>query len=112
MTFETKTGQGTEMVTGAIGSGVPFAFTWDIPGGAEWRFTLHAYPLLLLSAATALTAALRALDPAQMTGKRQVMGQSASAVDAAFAIGGDLHEHLGQMIAYARMNKIVPPWSK
>jgi hypothetical protein len=23
-----------------------------------------------------------------------------------------LHEHLGQMIAYARSNKIVPPWSK
>ena len=22
------------------------------------------------------------------------------------------HEHLGQLIAYARMNKIVPPWSK
>jgi len=57
-------------------------------------------------------AELTSLDPAQMTGKRQVMGQSASAVDAALAIGGDLHEHLGQMIAYARMNKIVPPWSK
>jgi uncharacterized damage-inducible protein DinB len=23
-----------------------------------------------------------------------------------------LHEHLGQSIAYARMNKVVPPWSK
>jgi len=23
-----------------------------------------------------------------------------------------LHEHLGQSIAYARMNKIVPPWSR
>ena len=57
-------------------------------------------------------AELTAVDPAQMTGRRQVMGQNASAVDAAFAIGGDLHEHLGQMIAYARMNKIVPPWSK
>ncbi|HUR35767.1 MAG TPA: DinB family protein [Vicinamibacterales bacterium] len=57
-------------------------------------------------------AELEALDPAQMTGRRQVMGKSASAVDAALAIGGDLHEHLGQMIAYARMNKIVPPWSK
>jgi len=22
------------------------------------------------------------------------------------------HEHLGQMIAYARMNGIAPPWSK
>ncbi|MGE0351985.1 MAG: DinB family protein [Gemmatimonadales bacterium] len=24
----------------------------------------------------------------------------------------DLHEHLGQLVAYARMNRIVPPWSK
>lgn len=24
----------------------------------------------------------------------------------------DLHEHLGQLIAYARMNQIVPPWSR
>ncbi|HET7132678.1 MAG TPA: DinB family protein [Gammaproteobacteria bacterium] len=24
----------------------------------------------------------------------------------------DLHEHLGQLIAYARMNGIVPPWSR
>ena len=23
-----------------------------------------------------------------------------------------LHEHLGQLIAYARSNKITPPWSK
>lgn len=22
------------------------------------------------------------------------------------------HEHLGQLIAYARMNRVVPPWSK
>jgi uncharacterized damage-inducible protein DinB len=25
---------------------------------------------------------------------------------------GHIHEHLGQSIAYARMNKVVPPWSK
>jgi hypothetical protein len=24
----------------------------------------------------------------------------------------DLHEHLGQLVSYARMNHIVPPWSK
>jgi hypothetical protein len=27
-------------------------------------------------------------------------------------MAGDLHEHLGQLIAYARMNGIKPPWSK
>lgn len=25
---------------------------------------------------------------------------------------GDQHEHLGQSIAYARSNGVVPPWSK
>ena len=23
----------------------------------------------------------------------------------------DMHEHLGQLIAYARTNHVVPPWS-
>jgi DinB family protein len=55
---------------------------------------------------------LEAIDPATLTGKRKMMGQDRSAVDAALFIGGDLHEHLGQLIAYARTNHIVPPWSK
>ncbi len=36
-------------------------------------------------------------------------------VDVATAItlmANDMHEHLGQSIAYARMNRIVPPWSR
>ena len=55
---------------------------------------------------------LEGLDASAMTGKRKVMGQDMSASQTALAIDGDLHEHLGQMIAYARMNHIVPPWSK
>jgi hypothetical protein len=55
---------------------------------------------------------LESLDAASLTGKRKVMGRDLSASQTALAIGGDLHEHLGQLIAYARMNKIVPPWSK
>ena len=55
---------------------------------------------------------LEGLDPATLTGKRKIMGQDRSAADGVIMIGGDLHEHLGQLIAYARMNKIVPPWSK
>jgi hypothetical protein len=55
---------------------------------------------------------LEALDPASLTGKRKVMGQDRSAADIALLVGGDLHEHLGQLIAYARTNHIVPPWSK
>jgi uncharacterized damage-inducible protein DinB len=31
---------------------------------------------------------------------------------AAFGMTGDQHEHLGQLIAYARANGVKPPWSK
>ncbi len=53
-----------------------------------------------------------AADPSTLTGKRPLMGQPRSLTEAALFIGGDLHEHLGQLIAYARMNHVVPPWSK
>ena len=56
--------------------------------------------------------ALEAVDAATLTGKRKVMGQDLSVTQISLRIGGDLHEHLGQLIAYARMNHIVPPWSK
>jgi DinB family protein len=55
---------------------------------------------------------LQAVDPATLTGKRKMMGRDMSIIDGMLFVGGDLHEHLGQLIAYARMNKIVPPWSK
>jgi hypothetical protein len=57
---------------------------------------------------------LEALDPGTLTAKRKIMvsPNPLAVTDIALGIGGDLHEHLGQMIAYARMNKIVPPWSK
>jgi hypothetical protein len=34
-------------------------------------------------------------------------------VDAGITLAmSDMHEHLGQLIAYARMNEVVPPWSR
>lgn len=30
-----------------LGSLVPYALTWNVAGGSEWRFTMHAYPLYL-----------------------------------------------------------------
>lgn len=55
---------------------------------------------------------LESIDPATLTGKRTMMGRQLSTIEVALFIGGDLHEHLGQLIAYARTNHIVPPWSK
>ena len=41
-----------------------------------------------------------------------VWGVSQPLVAATMMVMADQHEHLGQLIAYARMNKIVPPWSR
>jgi uncharacterized damage-inducible protein DinB len=57
-------------------------------------------------------AQVTAADPGTLTGTHKVMGQDMTATQTAQHISGDLHEHLGQLIAYARMNHVVPPWSK
>lgn len=51
-----------------------------------------------------------AADPAQLTGKYKPWG--VGLVDGAFAMYGDLSQHLGQLIAYARSVGVKPPWSK
>jgi uncharacterized damage-inducible protein DinB len=52
------------------------------------------------------------LDAAQLTGSRKLFGGDHTIVETSFAMTDDLHEHLGQLIAYARMNGVAPPWSK
>jgi uncharacterized damage-inducible protein DinB len=51
-----------------------------------------------------------AVDAAHLTGKYKPWGVTID--QAAFAMAGDLHEHLGQLIAYARVNAVKPPWTK
>ena len=41
-----------------------------------------------------------------------VFGSKAPKLRVAMLPVDHAHEHLGQLIAYARMNRIVPPWSK
>lgn len=47
-------GDGRFLLWITAASMLPYAFTHDIQGGAEWRFTLHVYPVLLVAAALAL----------------------------------------------------------
>ena len=55
---------------------------------------------------------LEAIDPATLVGARTVFGQERTTPDLVLFVAGDMHEHLGQLIAYARTNQIVPPWSQ
>ena len=51
-------------------------------------------------------------DATALTGKQKLFGQDITIMETSLIMSGDLHEHLGQLIAYARMNGIKPPWSK
>ena len=42
----------------------------------------------------------------------KLFGRDWTKQDAVMHILEDQHEHLGQSIAYARSNGVVPPWSK
>ncbi|MDE2907512.1 MAG: DinB family protein [Acidobacteriota bacterium] len=53
-----------------------------------------------------------AIDPASLTGSRSLFGRERTSPELMLFVAGDMHEHLGQLIAYARMNRIVPPWSR
>ena len=49
---------------------------------------------------------------ANMTEKIKLFGQDFTRQRAALLVVTHLHEHLGQLIAYARSNNVTPPWSK
>lgn len=54
-----RTAVGRLLLVALASSLLPYAFTWNIPGGAEWRFTMHAYPFYLVAAGLALETAVR-----------------------------------------------------
>jgi uncharacterized damage-inducible protein DinB len=39
------------------------------------------------------------------------LGPQANQGDVVYILVGDAHEHMGQLVAYARVNGIVPPWT-
>jgi hypothetical protein len=59
-----------------------------------------------------LSATLGGLTRATINTPIRYYGQTTLPRVAATYTLNDLHEHLGQVVAYARMNSIVPPWSR
>lgn len=51
------------------------------------------------------------LSDADMTKETKMFGRAQTYQNVLFVYANHLHEHLGQAIAYARENGIVPPWS-
>lgn len=56
--------------------------------------------------------AARGMTEAQRSADSQYFGRSMSVSANIMTATSDMHEHLGQLIAYARSNQVVPPWSR
>jgi uncharacterized damage-inducible protein DinB len=56
--------------------------------------------------------AMARTDAATVESPMKMFGQQTTAQATWISATTHLHEHLGQLIAYARSNKVVPPWSK
>jgi uncharacterized damage-inducible protein DinB len=59
-----------------------------------------------------LRTSMNATTDAQLGSPIDMFGQKSTARGLWLTTATHLHEHLGQLIAYARSNKITPPWSK
>ena len=59
-----------------------------------------------------LQKAIEGLSDADLKAPVKLFGRDMTKEDAVRFLFGDQHEHLGQSIAYARSNGVVPPWSK
>jgi hypothetical protein len=66
----------------------------------------------LRSSYAALKQALSGLSDSDLNASVKIFGRDTTKQGAAFMLIFDQHEHLGQSIAYARSNSVVPPWSK
>ena len=66
----------------------------------------------LTSSYAAVKTALGGLSDADLAAKVKFFGMDSTKQGAAMMLLSDQHEHLGQSIAYARSNGVVPPWSK
>ncbi|MDE3197962.1 MAG: DinB family protein, partial [Acidobacteriota bacterium] len=56
--------------------------------------------------------AIKGLSESDLQATVKLFGHDMTKEGAVFHVLTDQHEHLGQSIAYARTNGVVPPWSK
>lgn len=54
---------------------------------------------------------MRAMSAADLDAAATIFGRQSTKRDACLLVVVHAHEHLGQMIAYARSNGVTPPWS-
>jgi uncharacterized damage-inducible protein DinB len=91
--------------------GVPAPSGFDF-GGYEHSLTKKDDIVKALQDSFAhMEAGLKGMTPEQMDTPAEFFGMKTTRRGAYMLLLSHAHEHLGQAIAYARMNKITPPWT-
>jgi uncharacterized damage-inducible protein DinB len=91
--------------------GVPAATQGE--NDLERSTTDKAQVIAQLKAANAsVRAAIQAMPDADLDKATKLFGMDMTYRGVCLLLQSHVHEHLGQMIAYARTNGIVPPWSQ
>jgi len=126
-TYSWRPGEGVRSVSevfmhvAAANMGLPASFMGVEPpegyaqewfGGAEGISEKEAVVQHLRTSVEHLAAALEGLSDADLQKPVNVFGRDTNWLAAALLLQTHIHEHLGQSIAYARTNGIVPPWSR
>jgi uncharacterized damage-inducible protein DinB len=86
----------------AVPEGVDMAAMNAVTDKAECIKILRASTAQLAQAFEAIT---------DRSGEADIFGQPGTTEDLMLVAIGHVHEHFGQLIAYARSNHITPPWS-
>jgi hypothetical protein len=102
----------------SLGVGVPPAIgidpsKFETLGAFERRARTRQQAMSELAASFAfLKKQIGATSDAQLATPINVFGRPSTRRATWIFAAAHLHEHLGQLIAYARSNSVVPPWSR
>jgi uncharacterized damage-inducible protein DinB len=119
--YDWKPGQGVRSVADVFNlivmeNGMLTGTISGAPAGGGGRGAQVTDPAKLQEALTtsyaALQKAILGLSDADLKAPVKLFGMDFTKQGAIMFLLSDQHEHLGQSIAYARSNGVVPPWSK
>jgi len=97
-------------ISGSLGAEMPSDI--DVRGLEKNVTSKEAVVAMLTKSIAHARAAIQAVPEDQLGAEIKMFGQDSTKRGAMLVIMEHMSEHLGQSIAYARSNKIVPPWSK